>query len=370
MEQMYQGLPKANLDLSYIRFKSLIPTLDLTSSPGYPYMHQATTIGQWLKVDELGNPDEFQLQFLWYETQKVLNGEYDHYFRAFVKDEPHKIAKAEQNRWRLIFASSLPVQMAWKMFFQEQNDWLNMQAGEIPSAHGWVFCYGGWRRFKALCNSKGIKYSRDISSWDINAPGWVFEVVKALREGDIRHKSIDWLYADAFQNSKIITSTGHVYQQQFSGFMKSGLFVTISDNSLAMVALHILASLRSGQKIGHIYATGDDVVQSHVSDRYLDELESLGVVVKEISSELNFMGNDLTKEPEPMYFGKHIVNFTMKPKYIAEVLDAYCRMYAYSKRQVVWRALADYFGITLRSQFYYKFWYGSPLAKIYDLASL
>lgn len=303
---------------------------------------------------------------LWYDVQQVLAGNYEHLFRVFVKDEPHKISKVKLRKWRLIIASSLPVQMVWRMCFDHQNRWLNENPYKVPSAHGLVFCYGGWRRFKAHCKTKGLRYSRDISAWDVNAPGWVFKVILAFRTSkgpDNWRRVCAMLYSDAYKNAKLLFSNGVVLQQQYSGFMKSGLFSTIADNSLAMVSMHVLASYRAGCYVGSVWATGDDVLQQHISDTYIDALERLGCKVKEYEDQLVFMGTSFEKEPIPMYVEKHIVNYWSQELYREQTLDSYARLYSYSHWFDFWSRVADEAGVTLRSRSYYQFWYSSPLAR-------
>lgn len=352
------------------RFEELIRTLDNSSSPGWPYMREAPTIGDWLRVAPDGTPDAVQVERLWYDVQRVLAGTFEHVFRAFVKDEPHKQSKIESSKWRLIFASALPVQMVWKMCFEEMNEALNVPF-RTPSAHGMYFCYGKWRQFLALCRTRGLKYSRDISGWDVNAPGWVLHLAKELRKrltvgpDEFWLRIVDSLYDDAFEKSLLMFSRGVILRQNFSGFMKSGLLVTISDNSLAMVAMHALACLRSGVRLGSIIATGDDVVQSVVSDSYLAALESGGCRVKEVFSHLEFMGTDFSGgSPEPMYFHKHIAALPYKAEVLEETLDSYARLYVHSDRYRFWERVAVGLDVKLRSRGYYKFWYDSPMARL------
>lgn len=221
LEHHYRGFPYEPPDDwdSEERFRRLLLDLDNSSSPGYPYMREAPTIGKWLEADGLGGFSEMKIQRLWYDTRLVLSGNYQHRFRVFVKDEPHKIRKVQQSKWRLIIASALPVQMAWRMCFSHQNEWLNEHPYTTPSAHGLVFCYGGWRRFQAAARSKGIRYSRDISAWDCNAPGWVFRVIESFRTArgpaSWRH-SVRLLYDDAYRKSILLFSNGLVLQQQYA----------------------------------------------------------------------------------------------------------------------------------------------------------
>nr|QHA33876.1 RdRp [Atrato Sobemo-like virus 4] len=349
------------------RFEILLLYLDNASSPGYPYMREKPTIGEWLGADGFGGFNTVQVERLWYDVQQVLSGNYEHLFRVFVKDEAHKKAKADTNRWRLIVASSLPVQMVWRMLFHEQNLALNECSSEIPSKHGYVHCYGGWRQFLAEAKTAGMKYSRDISGWDVGAPGYIFRIVGKMRQ---RWKGVtaSWItvqermYRDAYEESNLIFSNGIVVKQEFSGFMKSGLFNTISDNSISMVGIHALACLRASIPIGSIFATGDDVLQSTISDNYLDELGKLGCRVKEVLYHIEFMGvNYSSGKPEPMYIQKHLFNVALKTDVLEELLDSYCRLYSESKNFPFWAKLAEDLGINVRSQRYYQFWYSSPM---------
>lgn len=375
LEEMYSDvmvpLPKNWNTREY--FESCLEGLDNSSSPGYPYMREASTIGQWLGADGLGNYNSVQIERLWYDVQLVMADQFDHYFRAFVKDEPHKLKKAIEKRWRLVIASALPVQMVWRMLFKHQNDSLNAHPYASPSKHGLVFCYGGWRRFLAFVKTNRLFYSRDISGWDVNAPGWVLLLVGRWRacwpgitEEWIRVK--DMMYRDAFQEAKILFSNGWVLKQNFDGFMKSGIYNTISDNSVSMVGMHVGACIRSGQVVGKLAATGDDVLQSVVSDSYLSELEALGCRVKEVLSNIEFMGTNYDRGyPEPLYFQKHLVSFVTKKGIEEEVLDSYLRLYAYSDRFVFWKRVAELVGASTRTSAYYRFWYSSPLARVMSL---
>lgn len=353
---------------TFERFMVLLNDLDNTSSPGIPYMKTASTIGKWLGADGLGNFNPMRVKQLWFDVQRVINEDFDHVFRAFVKDEPHKISKAKEHRWRLIIASSLPVQMVWRMLYYHQNESLNKNSYQIPSKHGTTFCYGGWKRFLADCESNNLKISRDISGWDVNAPGWVFEVIRRWR-ARWPGVTLEWnrvhnmMYDDAYKNSEIQFSNGIVVKQLYDGFMKSGLYNTISDNSVAMVAVHVLACVRSRLGFGRIGVTGDDVVQSLISDQYLEEVGKLGCKVKEVIHHLEFMGTNYENGyPEPLYFEKHLTNLKFKEGIEEEVLDAYLRLYSYSPRFDFWKRVAELGGWKSRSRGFYKFWYDSPLA--------
>lgn len=358
---------------SYEAFREALKGLDFSSSPGFPYMRTAPSIGLFLGHDGMLGFDESRVEILWYDTCRVFAGSYDHWFRAFVKDEPHKISKASRGAWRLIFAASLPVQMAWRMAFVHQNDLLNTKVFQTPSFHGLSFSSGNWRRFLAYAHSKNLTISRDLSNWDVMMPGWVADLVYKFRSrfGPVTD---DWLvvtqrlYEDAFGSSKILFSNGLVVQQNFKGFMKSGLYSTIADNSLAMVLMHLCVSISLGQRPCSFIATGDDTVQSTISDSYLDLFESMGLKIKEVHHHLEFMGTNFeTGLPIPMYPQKHFTKIRQKmPSEDREqTFDAYLHLYSHdTKMWTFWRDLALKLNLHFKSQNFYKFWFDSPMASL------
>lgn len=70
-------------------------------------MREKPTIGEWLGRGEDLTFNPVQVERLWYDVQLCYLGQYQHVFRCFVKTEPHKQAKIEQQRWRLIMCASL-----------------------------------------------------------------------------------------------------------------------------------------------------------------------------------------------------------------------------------------------------------------------
>lgn len=330
-------------------------------------MKESPTVGQWLRWSPSG-PDPTQAERLWQLVKQVFELRYEHYFRVFVKDEPHKVAKAVEGRWRLIIASSLPVMVASNMAFRVMNDKLNSHLYQTPSLQGLVLCYGGWKRFLSEARALNLCMSKDLSGWDFNSPGWVFDADLELRtrlcdNPTAQWKRLtEWLYRDCFHESKLKFSNGMVYQQEFSGFMKSGIYNTISTNSAAMYFLHVVASLRAGVPLTVHYSVGDDTIQPPFNDRYIDELEQLGCRVKVIEHGLEFVGTNFRERvPVPMYFDKHLLSIVHTDE-LASTLDSFCRLYAHSPRIGFWKQLAQEMGVSVHSVFYYKFWYDSPLA--------
>lgn len=358
-------------------FDLILPRLDRQSSPGWPLCREATTIGSWL-FGEKPFPDPVKADLLWEQVQMVFRGEYQHLFKMFVKAEPHKIKKAQEGRWRLIMASSLPVQIAWHMTVEHLEEKTLEMTGTHPSTYGTTFVAGGWKRFLGRVRNFGLDLCIDKSAWDWNAPYWVFDVCRRLRERLTPNATPEWkqmlalLYDDAYVNSKIILPTGEVVLQQSPGLMKSGLVVTISDNSLAQVALHLLACKRLGMPPTRLLATGDDTIQKTMPEisKYIKTLEECGCVVKEYEHGVSFMGFHITDEGlEPMYKGKHLVNLSyQKDDYVCDTLDAYLRMYAHDEEMFAfWKRVSRELGYRLQSrEFYLYFLNNADSIEVFD----
>nr|QJI53817.1 MAG: hypothetical protein 2 [Solemoviridae sp.] len=339
----------------------------MTSSPGYPYMREATTNAQWLKWDGI-RVDEIQKQRLWMDVQDVIKGDLESYLRVFIKQEPHKRKKILEKRWRLIVASSLPVQIVWHMLFDYQNDLEIDEAFNIPSQQGILLVKGGWRQYYRSWSDRGLTCGLDKSAWDWTAPKWAIDLDLELRRRLCRGGMVDeWeriaksLYRDMFEDPKLILSDGTVYQQVVPGIMKSGCVNTISTNSHCQIFLHMAVCLDNNWPITPLpVCCGDDTLQAeeHVSD--LDAYRKYGVVVKSASTNVEFVGHEFSAAgPQPMYILKHV----MKAQYtsdeiLPQYLDSMARMYVHSPYYNIWEALSKALCIQLpMSRNAYQYWY-------------
>lgn len=353
-------------------FDRQLRKLDRTSSPGWPLSKEAGTIGKWLWPNDTFDPDPVRAEMLWYLVGQVFEGKYEHIFKVFVKPEPHKLEKAVEGRWRLILASSLPVQLAWHMTVGHLEKAFIEEQPYIPQAYAEVFFGGGWRRFAESCKDRRMTWATDKSAWDWNSPGWCYEACKQLRDRLTRGQTdkwrfvLEWLYRDAYVDSKVLLGTGHIYQQTRPGLMKSGLVVTISDNSLCQDLIDAAAQISVGRLPTRKRVTGDDVVQQKPprSNEYLQRLQSFGCVVKSAEERLEFMGFDFSEGIKPIYPHKHIWNLLrQKDEFVPDVLDAYCRIHARNPQFLLfWFDVARRLGVRLKSPAYYKWFMDNPTA--------
>lgn len=335
-------------------------------------MREATTIGDWLYPAKTLVPDPRRLESLWIQVKEVLSGDFDHLFKVFIKPEAHKVSKIQEGRWRIIAASALPVQVAWHMVVGHlERGFLESQPA-IPSAYAESFFGGSWRRFRQFCVDKNLTWATDKSGWDWNSPGWVFEACCELRKRLTIGATPEWeralrlLYRDAYVDSRLLLSTGHIYKQDCPGLMKSGLVVTISDNSISQVLMDAAACLDRGERPSLLKATGDDLLQRKPRrvDDYLKRLSKFGCVVKHHKDSIEFMGFDMNDAIRPIYPHKHLWNVLhQKDEFLPDTLDAYCRIYAKCPDfQVFWQRLAQKLGVTVSSPQYYAYFMDNPEA--------
>lgn len=346
--------------LSRDRFLGVLRRLDFSSSPGYPYCREKQTIGEWLGFDGFFLFDETQVEILWHDVNLAIGGQSKLIQRVFIKPEPHKKAKAEEGRWRLIMSFPLNHQVLWHMLFDFMNDLEIRHATEIPSQQGIQLFGGAWKGHLRRWKQAGYDTGLDKSAWDWTFMYWLLEWDLQFRYRMGRGRMMEewWRLAEqewslAFgQGSLFITTKGFLLRQEVPGIMKSGSVVTISTNSHAQAMLHILVCRDECTDPEPFPACcGDDTLQR------LDQASVLGyrkygAIVKSASDGLEFVGHEFTDlGPQPLYMEKHFNRFIhIDEKYLPEYLDAMSRLYVKTPYFGVWSALADIFGCSVPSR--------------------
>lgn len=355
--------------LSFEAYMEVLYDLDRSSSPGYPYCQEKPTIGEWLGF----NP--FTLEFseasvhrLWSDVQLVLSGDFEHVFRVFVKMEPHKREKVEQGRWRLIIASALPIQVVWSMCFRYQQKLEIKNAYHLPSQQGLILSSGGWKYFYAMWKNNGFNVGLDKSAWDWTFPYWMLcldlELCYRLGRGakmEEWRRITEWLHNDAFCDSRLMLSDGRIFDQQVPGFMKSGLYCTISKNSRGTIMAHIYNCMLTGARIHPLpAAVGDDSLQREDQSTDLSGYQKMGIVVKSVTKGLEFVGHDFKDTgPVPVYMPKHIAKLVRTNEdTLEQYLESMARMYCHDDYNFgVWSNIAKRLNVRIHSQRYYLMWY-------------
>lgn len=374
MEQEYRGCAVL-IDHFDARehYEKCLRGLDFRSSPGYPFMGEKPTIGEWLGYDGV-QFDEMQVEKLWHMVLDLMQKDtIDCLWRVFIKQEPHKRHKIVQERYRLIMCPPLHVQLLWQMLFSEQNAIEIDKAYHIPSQQGMMLPYGNWKQFYSQWKHQGTTCGTDATAWDWTLPGWVLKLDLEFRRRQTRGlRTKQWteqaakLYRNAFRECKLLFSDGRVFQQEHWGIMKSGCVNTISTNSHGGVMFHIVYCLKTGISMYPMpKCMGDDKLVAEEHTLYLDVYEKYGNLIKSVSSSCEFAGHEFLDEgPRPMYIGKHIYSFLhVEDDLMEETIDAYLRMNSmYDDGWDFWFYMAIKLGLASKvlSREYYQAWYNNP----------
>lgn len=351
---------------SFSRFMLVLRRLDNQSSPGYPYCRSHQTIGEWLGFDGF-NYDSLKVQELWLDVQLVYRGQSDMVQRVFIKQEPHKVAKAREGRWRLIMSFPLNFQVFWHLLFDYQNDLEIKHSTSIPSQQG-IWLHGGaWKNHVFRWKQMGYDVGLDKSAWDWTFPKWLLDWDLEFRfrmgHGSLMHEwrehaNKQWEMAFG-KGARFITTEGYELEQLEPGIMKSGSVVTISSNSHAQAMLHVLVCL--DEKVNpwpYPACCGDDTLQ-RLDQASVQGYLKYGVVVKSASEGLEFMGHEFLKNgPAPLYMEKHYNKFLhIDEEFVAEYLEAMCRLYVKTPYFEVWESLCIEFGCLPPSKWALTRWY-------------
>lgn len=343
MEQCYDAyepaswsLPEDFLERSH--FERVLGELDLTSSPGYPYLRHATNNRQLFKVNDDNEWDAERIGWMWNLVQSRLKDRSSDPIRVFIKAEPHKIKKIEDHRYRLISSVSVADQIIDHMIFGDCNRALIDNWPFIPSKPGWSHLLGGWRM---IPTQQWI--AADKSGWDWTARLWLFELCLALRKmlcrtsGPLLDKWVDyaqWRYQELYTSPTFITSDGLLLKQKTPGVMKSGCVNTIADNSMMQVFLHLRTCYEIGIEPGTIYTMGDDTLQEPMGkpDLYRAKLGEF-CRLKEFNRVNEFSGFRFQgRSVEPLYKGKHAFNLLhLDEDNFEQMADSYLLLYHRSR---------------------------------------
>lgn len=373
MEPHYRGCA-VNIDDFDTRehFEDCLRSLEFQSSPGYPFMFEKSTIGEWLGFDGFSF-DEVQLEKLWLMVQAALQGDVDCLWRVFIKQEPHKLHKIEQRRYRLIMCPPLHIQVIWQMVFSKQNQKEIELSYFLPSQQGIILPYGEWSHYYSQWKSNGTTTGTDAVAWDWTIPGWVLLLDLSFRQRQTRGiRKHEWmelatkLYINAFRDCKLLFSDGRVFQQQHWGIMKSGCVNTISTNSHGGFIFHLLYCLETCTPIEPIpRCVGDDKLVHPMHTENLEVYEKFGNLIKSVSDNCEFVGHEFHDTgPKPMYLGKHVFNFMYAKELNAQdMVESYLRLNALNDDVYnFWALVADRAGLgdKVLSREHYISWYNNP----------
>lgn len=331
LEKQYQSAKWRIPDdfMSYEHFQRSVQRLDMTSSPGYPYLKKATTNAVFFQARD-GVVPEDRMREVWEVLQLKMRERLVDPIRLFIKPEAHKNSKLEGHRYRLISSVSVLDQLIDVMLFGEMNDKVTQQCVHVPCKGGWSAYAGGWK----IVPPRGV-ISIDKSGWDWSVNAWYFEMELQLRVRlceNIQYRWLEmatWRYQALFGNPWFVTSGGLLLRQRKAGVMKSGCFNTLVSNSIMQSILHLRVCSEIDVKPGWIWTLGDDTLQEDLPEReqYLKQAAQY-CHIKHCVEGAEFAGYRFGKSIEPLYRGKHSFNLLhLNPKFAKETAEAYALLY-------------------------------------------
>lgn len=249
-----------------------------------------------------------------------LHGEapYADPLNMFVKDEPHKKAKLDEGRLRLISGVGLVDTMVDRILF----GWLMQRAmttvTKTPCRVGWNPADSGWREMAQRFKNKPI-VCLDKSAWDWTVQSWLVEALHGFIDELAIEPAEWWRFAVAnrmralFETSVFKFKDGTMVRQVGKGIMKSGCYLTLLLNSVSQVMLHVAVSLQHGQDptLQLPQAMGDDTIQESPRDleTYVKDVEALGCRIKgaKVRADIEFAGFHISESRVlPAYPLKHL----------------------------------------------------------------
>lgn len=196
--------------------------------------------------------------------------------RLFVKREAHKMKKALQKRWRIIWGISLIDQIIDRILYDPVVQAEIQHCSEIPAKPGYSFKYGGTDKLvRNYDNGSTDWQSFDCESFDITAAGWSLEGARELNErlcitpeGPVRSSwvQLSKMREQAVLYGSFVFSNGVVCKKTRPCIQPSGRLTTISTNCKIVVMLRFIYELEHG-RIPHgklLIAMGDDTVQDEL----------------------------------------------------------------------------------------------------------
>lgn len=257
--------------------------------------------------------------------------------KVFVKQEPHKLKKLEEQRYRLIHGVSLVDSMIDRVLMGAmlRNATHPTNILTTPCVVGWNPSRGGWRAL--ISNFTGGGFSIDRTAWDFTVQEWLVQMWQEFIF-DMHPNAPDWWrkmvtnrFTALFYTARFRFPDGVEICQEKPGIMKSGCLLTLLLNSVGQTIMHgiVMTRLQRDPSENTPWCAGDDTLMHPCGyeEQYYDELSRL-CLIKEAevtAGYLEFIGFFFNCSGfYPAYWAKHLFQLRhLDPRVEREALISY-----------------------------------------------
>lgn len=230
---------------------------------------------------------DFFFQCVHLRIRELLEGPVSDNVKVFIKQEPHKRSKLDEQRYRLISSVSAIDTMVDRLLYQEWVSKIVSHYSQGPIMVGWSPVTRGAPLVLEKVGA-GPYLNVDKSSWDWTTQPWLLELVHdviaqlAVNPHDTWTVLHDNRFSALFNCPTFQTSDGQFFVQPEPGVVKSGMYLTTLYNSLAQVVLHELLCELMEEEVPLPVFIGDDAIQADfpLAEVYYSVMQHLGFRVK------------------------------------------------------------------------------------------
>lgn len=258
----------------------------------------------------------------------------------FIKQEPHKVSKAKDGRWRLICGVGATDQLVAEILLRPiltatmngclKNGfaigWSPVASCGIPSI---------WDVIKKRTEC------RDKSNFDWTCCPWTKQLISHwFSQSNPNNSTVITNHASSMMGKKKFDSGSFQDSHDHDGVMPSGWKATILVNSAIQLASHdiVLEREDNDEDLYDVLAMGDDTAQEPEDDpeAYNEAQEKLGFKIKQTTYGHEFCGFEFTEECyHPCYVGKHGFKLQhLKESEAEDVLSSYQYIYCFEPDQL------------------------------------
>lgn len=298
--------------------------------------------------------------------------------RLFIKNEPHKRAKIDEGRWRIICGVSLIDQIIDRVLYAHIERAAIREYENIPSKAGISWQYGGSDVFIRSYPDNIVYSSFDCRQFDITHAGWMFDDIRELNERLTLNPTPTWKQLSLNREQAVMYgsfsfSDGVVCEKILPGWEPSGRYTTLDANGKLVVYIRVLYDIKCGEPTDpqEICSMGDDTVQTvpRGASDVVDYYASCGIQLTIESEPGPFSAQNFCSKSFRLVLGRYVpipMNWVKNcyslicverssEQFLGDTLNNLCLEYAFHERfSELHSLLSKYYPAQCKSPAWYK----------------